>query len=133
MAGMELTLDLDSDVPIYQQMRDRILEAIAGGVRKEGDPLPSTRQLAADFGINFLTVGKAYDLLKQQGVIRINRKSGAVVRRDPNTGPPEPGFIDDWDARMRIMLAEAAVQGFTRSDLVKRVRTLLDQYEGVHP
>lgn len=130
---MELTLDLDSDVPIYQQIRDRILEAIAGGALSEGDPLPSTRQLAADFGINFLTVSKAYDLLKQQGVIRINRKSGAVVRRDPNTGPPEPGFIDDWDARMRVMLAEAAVQGFTRSDLVKRVRTLLEQYEGVHP
>nr|WP_042194360.1 GntR family transcriptional regulator [Kibdelosporangium sp. MJ126-NF4]CEL21267.1 Transcriptional regulator, GntR family [Kibdelosporangium sp. MJ126-NF4]CTQ96165.1 Transcriptional regulator, GntR family [Kibdelosporangium sp. MJ126-NF4] len=130
---MELTLDLDSDVPIYQQIRDRILEAIAHGFLKEGDPLPSTRQLAADFGINFLTVSKAYDLLKQQGVIRINRKSGAVVRRDPNTGPPEPGFIGDWDDRMRVMLAEAAVQGYARSDLVKRVKTLLDQYEGVHP
>ncbi|ALG07481.1 GntR family transcriptional regulator [Kibdelosporangium phytohabitans] len=130
---MELTLDLDSDVPIYQQIRDRVLEAIAEGLLTEGDPLPSTRQLAADFGINFLTVSKAYDQLKQQGVIRINRKSGAVVRRDPNTGPPEPGFIDDWDSRMRVMLAEAAVQGFTRSDLVKRVKTLLDQYEGVHP
>jgi GntR family transcriptional regulator len=130
---MHISVDLDSEVPIYQQIRDRILEAIARGEAKEGDPLPSTRQLAMDFGINFLTVSKAYDLLKKQGVIRINRKSGAVIRRDPNTGPPEPGFIEDWDDRMRVMLAEAAVQGFSRGDLVKRCKMLLDQYEAVHP
>lgn len=131
--GLQLTLDLDSEVPIYQQIRDRILEAIAHGDLKEGDPLPSTRQLAGDFGINFLTVSKAYDLLKQQGVIRVNRKSGAVVRRDTNTGPPEPGFIKDWDERMRVLLAEAAVQGFSRTDLVNRCANLLAQYEGIHP
>ncbi|CAM4032066.1 GntR family transcriptional regulator [Kibdelosporangium persicum] len=130
---MHIDVDLDSEVPIYQQIRDRILEAIARGEAKEGDPLPSTRQLAMDFGINFLTVGKAYDLLRKQGVIRINRKSGAVIRRDPNTGPPEPGFIEDWDDRMRVMLAEAAVQGFSRRDLVNRCKMLLDQYEAVHP
>ncbi|MET0136062.1 MAG: GntR family transcriptional regulator [Kibdelosporangium sp.] len=128
---MHLTVDLDSDVPIYQQIRDRVVEAIARGEAKEGDPLPSTRQLAADFGINFLTVSKAYDLLRQQGVIRINRKSGAVIRRDPSSGPPEPGFGANWEDRMRILLAEATVQGISRPDVVSRCDALLAQFEAV--
>ncbi|MEU6999811.1 GntR family transcriptional regulator [Nonomuraea sp. NPDC046570] len=126
---MHLTLDLDSEVPIYQQIRDRIVEAIARGEAREGDPLPSTRQLAADFGINFHTVNKAYDLLRQQGVIRINRKSGAVVRRDATTGPPEAGFTDDWTERMRVLLADATVHGLERSDVIRRCEAMLDGFK----
>ncbi|MEV5494749.1 GntR family transcriptional regulator [Nonomuraea fuscirosea] len=126
---MQLTLDLDSDVPIYQQIRDRIVEAIAGRQAREGDPLPSTRQLAADFGINFHTVNKAYDLLRQQGVIRINRKSGAVVRRDADTGPPEAPFVDDWEERMRVLLAEATVHGMDRQDVLRRCEAQLIGFE----
>ncbi|GAA2395703.1 GntR family transcriptional regulator [Nonomuraea africana] len=126
---MHLTLDLDSEVPIYQQIRDRIVEAIAERQAREGDPLPSTRQLAADFGINFHTVNKAYDLLRQQGVIRINRKSGAVVRRDAATGPPEAPFIDDWEERMRVLLAEATVHGMDRQDALRRCEALLIGFE----
>jgi GntR family transcriptional regulator len=122
---VQLTLDLDSEVPIYQQLRDRIVEAVARGQARAGDPLPSTRQLAADFGINFHTVNKAYDLLRQQGVIRINRKSGAVIRRDADTGPPEPGFTDDWEERMRVLLAEATVHGLDRDDVIRRCEAIL--------
>ncbi|TDD22265.1 GntR family transcriptional regulator [Nonomuraea diastatica] len=126
---MRLTLDLDSEVPIYQQIRDRIVEEIARRQAHEGDPLPSTRQLAADFGINFHTVNKAYDLLRQQGVIRINRKSGAVIRRDAATGPPEAPFIDDWEERVRVLLAEATVQGMDRQDVLRRCEALLIGFE----
>jgi DNA-binding transcriptional regulator YhcF (GntR family) len=126
---VQLTLDLDSEVPIYQQIRDRIVEAIASRQAREGDPLPSTRQLAADFGINFHTVNKAYDLLRQQGVIRINRKSGAVIRRDAATGPPEATFVDDWEERMRVLLAEATVQGMDRQDALRRCEALLIGFE----
>ncbi|GAA4231379.1 DNA-binding transcriptional regulator YhcF (GntR family) [Streptosporangium album] len=126
--SVHLTLDLDSEVPIYQQIRDRIVEAIARGQAREGDPLPSTRQLAGDFGINFHTVNKAYDLLRQQGVIRINRKSGAVVRRDATTGPPEAGFTDDWEERMRVLLAEATVHGLDRETVTRRCEAMLAEF-----
>ncbi|MEO3791251.1 GntR family transcriptional regulator [Nonomuraea sp. B10E15] len=125
---MNLHLDLDSEVPIYQQIRDRIVEAIARGEAVEGDPLPSTRQLAADFGINFHTVNKAYDLLKREGVIRVNRKSGAVVRRDPSSGPPEPGFAADWEERALVLLAEATVHGLDRDEVVRRCQALLARF-----
>jgi len=80
----------DSIVPVYQQIRNRIVEAIAAGELPAGSGLPSTRQLAVDLGINFHTVNKAYDLLRREGLLRIGRKAGAVVQRDTAGGPPGP-------------------------------------------
>ncbi|MDH6125024.1 GntR family transcriptional regulator [Kitasatospora sp. GP82] len=115
---MILSIDLSSDVPIYQQIRDRIVEAIASGELVEGSPLPSTRQLAADLGVNFHTVNKSYDLLRQEGLVRLNRKSGAVVQRDAGSGPPEAGFTDEWAARLRTLLAEAVAHGVDGSSVL---------------
>jgi DNA-binding transcriptional regulator YhcF (GntR family) len=125
-----LTLDLDSEVPIYQQIRDRVVEAIADGVLTEGSALPSTRQLGVDLGINFHTVNKAYDLLRAQGVIRVNRKSGAVVRRDARSGPAEPGYADEWQARLRTLLAEAVVLGLDQDEVVRRSGAVLASFKG---
>lgn len=108
---MLIPLVLGSDVPIYQQIRDRVVEGIASGALPAGTSLPSTRGLAADCGINFHTVNKAYDLLRQEGLVQLTRKQGAVVARDHHTGPPPPGFVDDWKARARTLLAEAIAQG----------------------
>jgi DNA-binding transcriptional regulator YhcF (GntR family) len=121
---MILNVDLASEVPIYQQLRDRIVEAIADGVLTEGSPLPATRALAADFGINFHTVNKAYDLLRQQGLIRLNRKTGAVV-----TPPaPDPGFPADWTARARTLLAEAVAKGLPADSILDACRSVLDSF-----
>ncbi len=125
---MLLTLDLDSEVPIYQQIRDRIVEAIADGVLAEDSALPSTRQLGADLGINFHTVNKAYDLLRTQGFIRINRKTGAVVRRDAASGPAEEGYADEWQERLRTLLAEAVALGLAPREVTGRCETVLDSF-----
>lgn len=128
---MNLTLDLQSEVPIYQQIRDRVVEQIAMGESKRGDPLPSTRQLAADFGINFHTVNKAYDLLRQEGIIRINRKSGAVVHRDQFVGDPvDAAFVHAWRDRLRVLLAEATVQGVHNQDVLVHCAELLATFKG---
>ncbi|WP_441249073.1 GntR family transcriptional regulator [Kitasatospora sp. McL0602] len=115
---MILSIDLGSEVPIYQQIRDQVVEAIAGGGLVEGSPLPSTRQLAGDLGINFHTVNKAYDLLRREGLLQLNRKSGAVVRRDARSGPPEAGFGEEWGGRLRTLLAEAVAQGMDGAEVL---------------
>jgi DNA-binding transcriptional regulator YhcF (GntR family) len=116
-----ISLDLSGDVPIYQQLRDRIVEGIAAGTLAAGESLPSTRQLAADFGINFHTVNKAYDLLRQQGFVRVNRKSGAVV------GPvaADDAFTADWSGRARTVLAEAVAKGLSADEVLATCRALL--------
>jgi GntR family transcriptional regulator len=116
---MLLSIEPDGPVPIYQQIRDRIVEAIADGAQPAGSGLPSTRQLAVDLGVNFHTVNKSYDLLRQEGLLRISRKSGAVVQRDAGSGPPDPGWVQDWAARLRTLLAEAAAQGLPERDIIR--------------
>jgi GntR family transcriptional regulator len=115
---MLLTVDLASDVPIYQQIRDRIVEAIAAGRIAAGSPLPTTRQLAVDLGVNFHTVNKAYDLLRQEGLLRLNRKTGAVIHRDARSGPPDTGYPGDWQARLHTLLAEAVAHGLSDTEVL---------------
>ncbi|HEY2694282.1 MAG TPA: GntR family transcriptional regulator [Pseudonocardiaceae bacterium] len=124
-----LNVDLASEVPIYQQLRDRIVEAIADGVLTGGSSLPATRALAADFGINFHTVNKAYDLLRQQGLIRLNRKTGAVVTATVVDAP----FRADWTARARTLLAEAIARGLPADEVLQTCRTVLDSFPTAQP
>ena len=116
---MLLRIEPDGPVPIYQQIRDRIVEAIATGEAPTGTGLPATRQLAVDLGVNFHTVNKGYDLLRQEGLLRIGRKAGAVVQRDATSGPPKPGWEEDWTARLRTMLAEATAQGLSPEEIIR--------------
>jgi GntR family transcriptional regulator len=122
---MLLSIEPDGPVPIYQQIRDRIVEAIASGEQPAGSALPSTRQLAVDLGINFHTVNKSYDILRQEGLVRINRKSGAVIRRDAGSGPPDPGWTQDWTGRLATVLAEAAAQGMGADEIAWQCRAAI--------
>ncbi|MFP3578901.1 MULTISPECIES: GntR family transcriptional regulator [unclassified Arthrobacter] len=121
---MILTVDLDNEVPIYQQLRDQVVEAIAVGELRPGSPLPATRALAADSGINFHTVNKAYDLLRREGLIRLNRKTGAVV----TVPDPHPSFPADWAARAKTLLAEAVAKGMPTEELLATCRSVIDSF-----
>ena len=68
-----------SEVPIYQQIRDQIVMGISDGRLQPGEALPTVRALAAEIGINSMTVNKAYQLLKLQGYITTDRRNGARV------------------------------------------------------
>lgn len=72
-------IDTLSEVPIYTQICNGIIKEIAEGNLKNGDELPSVRQLAKDFGINPMTVNKAYGILKSENVIEIDRRVGSIV------------------------------------------------------
>lgn len=125
---MQVEIDPASDVPIYQQLRDGVVDGIANGTLAPGDPLASVRQVAVAFGINVATVSKGYDLLRTEGLIRTNRKSGSVVVRGPESGPPAPGFVGEWAGRLRPMLAEAVDQGVSDADIRSTVSELLDAF-----
>lgn len=125
---MILTVDPASETPIYQQIRDQIVVAIGSGRLTAGSPLPSTRQLAVDLGINFHTVNKAYDLLRQEGLLRLSRGSGAVVLRDGRSGQAERGYERAWRVRLRTLLAEAVAQGVSADSIVDGCRAELESF-----
>lgn len=65
--------------PIYRQLRDRVIALILEGALREGDAVPSVRQVAADFRINPLTVMKAYQALADEGLLEKRRGLGLFV------------------------------------------------------
>ena len=68
--------------PIYRQLRDQVVAMILDGVLKEGDPLPSVRNVAAEYRINPLTVLKGYQQLVEEGLVETRRGRGMFI----NTG-----------------------------------------------
>jgi DNA-binding transcriptional regulator YhcF (GntR family) len=126
---MQIDIDPGSEVPIYQQLHDRIVEAIAADELPAGTPLASVRQLASAFGINLATVAKGYDLLRREGLVRTNRRSGSVVARDAASGPPAAtAFTLAWSARLRTLLAEGVAQGLTDRDIDEAVTAELRRF-----
>jgi GntR family transcriptional regulator len=74
----------DESQPIYRQLRDRVVAMMLEGVLKEGEPLPSVRQVAAEYRLNPLTVLKAYQQLADEGLVEKRRGLGMFVA--PNAG-----------------------------------------------
>jgi GntR family transcriptional regulator len=69
----------DEGSPIYRQLRDRVVAMILEGVLKEGDPLPSVRNVAAEFRLNPLTVLKGYQQLVDEQLVEKRRGRGMYV------------------------------------------------------
>jgi GntR family transcriptional regulator len=69
----------DNSQPIYRQLRDRVVAMILEGVLKEGDPLPSVRNVAAEFRLNPLTVLKGYQQLVDEQLVEKRRGRGMYV------------------------------------------------------
>jgi GntR family transcriptional regulator len=65
--------------PIYRQLRDRVVAMIIDGVLKEGDPLPSVRNVAAEYRVNPLTVLKGYQQLVDEGLVESRRGLGMFI------------------------------------------------------
>ncbi|MGA9342053.1 MAG: GntR family transcriptional regulator [Rhodanobacteraceae bacterium] len=74
-----MSITWNDSTPIYRQLRDRVVAMILDGVLGAGDPLPSVRQVAADFQINPITVSKAYQELVDENLVEKRRGLGMYV------------------------------------------------------
>src|ERR1700681_1143783 len=72
--------DWNDSQPIYRQLRDRVVAMILDGVLNEGDPLPSVRNVAAEFRVNPLTVLKAYQELVDEELVEKKRGLGMFLK-----------------------------------------------------
>ena len=69
----------NDDIPIYRQLRDRVVAMILEGVLGDGDALPSVRNVAAEYRLNPLTVLKGYQELVDEGLVEKKRGRGMFV------------------------------------------------------
>jgi GntR family transcriptional regulator len=75
-----MDLEWNDGQPIYRQLRDRVVAMILDGVLKEGDPLPSVRNVAAEYRVNPLTVLKGYQQLVDEELVEKRRGLGMFVK-----------------------------------------------------
>lgn len=118
--AVDITIDPLSPVPLYQQIRDRIVEAIGRGELHRGDTLASVRQLAGAFAINPATVAKAYDQLRTEGFIGTNAKSGSFIAADRDTATPSPNDLASFNSRLCTLLAEGRAKGMSAAELMQQ-------------
>ncbi len=122
---MVIQIDFQSDEAIYMQLRNQIIFSIATSALREGDSLPSVRQLADDVGINMHTVNKAYTVLRQEGFVTIDRRRGAVVSLDLDKERALSQIRDN----MRVELARAHCRKIPREDLYALIDEVYEEYE----
>jgi GntR family transcriptional regulator len=88
--------------PIYRQLRDRVVDLILDGVLNEGDPLPSVRNVAAEYRVNPLTVLKSYQQLVDEGLVESRRGRGMYVNPGARAlllaGERQKFLSDEWPA-----------------------------------
>jgi len=122
MSNMILKLEFTGEVPLYQQIRNQIVMGIASGELVPGEHLPTIRALAEETGINMMTVSKAYQLLRQEGYISTDRRSGAVVcRREPGT--PMTATLEN----LRLQLCELRAAGLGKEDILALCEKLMNE------
>ncbi|NCC45296.1 MAG: GntR family transcriptional regulator, partial [Clostridia bacterium] len=107
-----IEIDFNSEEAIYMQLRNQIIFGIATSQIRDGDTLPSVRQLADIIGINMHTVNKAYAVLKQEGIVSIDRRRGAVICIDTN----KLFAMEDLRADLRVALAKGRCRNITRQE-----------------
>lgn len=112
---MIIELDMNSSTPIYVQLRNQIVMGIGRGELKLGESLPTARQLAQDIGVNTMTVNKAYQILKTEGYIKIDRRHGAIVSDNIDM---DIVFREKLENELELLLAEAAINGMDKNDFL---------------
>ena len=111
---MIIKIDFNSDVAIYMQLRNQIIIGIAQDEIKDGESLPSVRQLADELGVNMHTVNKAYARLREDGYLKLDRRKGAVVCVSLDT---RPRHLETMNVHMRMMVAEAVCKNITVEEM----------------
>jgi GntR family transcriptional regulator len=122
-----LKIDFDSDIPIYIQIKNQVVEGIARGELEEGEELPSVRGLADDIGVNMHTVNKAYSLLKDEGYIKIDRRKGAFISL--NLKSSNENFKENLNYEIEYYMAECFNRGISKEDIKSYIDTIFSGFK----
>ena len=119
-------IDFSSDEAFYLQLRNQIIMGIATERLRNGESLPSVRDMAEIIGINMHTVNKTYAILRQEGYLRLDRRRGAVV----SVNPDRLRKLEDFKANLKVNLAEALCNGISTDEIHSAVDEVLKEITG---
>ena len=126
---MILRIDQMSPHPVYLQIRDQIVGAIARGELLPADRLPSVRALASDLGVNLHTVNKAYAVLRDEGYLLMRGRAGAIVADYAQAATVERKAASAEKLAMSLyhLALEHCAQGGTEEAFLEEARTQADR------
>ena len=130
---MIIKINMKSETPIYLQLRNEIVKGIGKGEFEIGESLPTVRQMAAELGVNTMTVSKAYQLLKSEGFIVTDRRKGSIVctpQSDENKLGGE--FQEKLADELELLSAEASIRGMEQEDFMELCRKAFQRMEVVY-
>ncbi|MGO4475004.1 GntR family transcriptional regulator [Massilia sp. 2TAF26] len=115
-----MTIGWNDNAPIYRQLKDRVIGMMLDGVLKAGDPLPSVRQIAAEYQLNPITVSKAYQELVDDNLVEKRRGIGMYVTEGASekllASERERFLREEWPAMLeRIRLLGLDVELLMRA------------------
>lgn len=122
---MFISIDFNSEEAIYQQLCNQIIVAIATEQLREGEYLPSVRDMAETIGINMHTVNKAYGILKSQGYLQVDRRRGAVVALDID----QVKATLELEKKLQLILAQAICKNVAKEDVHAIVDQIYREFE----
>lgn len=123
---MYIEIDFNSEEALYVQLRNQIIVGIATAEYREGDTLPSVRQLADTIGINMHTVNKAYTVLKQEGFVKVDRRRGAVIAIDID----KLRAMEEVKRDLRVTLAKASCKNISKEEVYELIDEIYRGYGG---
>ena len=121
---MFIEIDFNSDEAIYMQLRNQIIMGIAASRFREGDMLPSVRQLADHIGINMHTVNKAYTVLRQEGDVKVDRRKGVMIAVDAD----KLKAMEDVRNDLLVTLAKASCKNISREEVHALIDEIYEDY-----
>lgn len=124
---MYIEIDFNSDEAIYLQLRNQIIMGIAKAQYREGDSLPSVRQLADAIGINMHTVNKAYTVLKQEGFVKVDRRKGAVIAIDID----KLQTMEEIRRELLVIVAKGSCKNISREEFHLLIDEIYEKYGGL--
>ncbi len=124
---MLIEVDFNSDEALYLQLCNQIIMGIATAQFREGDSLPSVRQLADLVGINMHTVNKAYTVLRQEGFVKVDRRKGAVIAIDVD----RLRTIAELKKELRVILAKGSCKDISREEMHALIDEIYEEYGGM--
>jgi GntR family transcriptional regulator len=122
-----LQIDPRSPEPIYLQIVEGVKAAVAKGLLKPGDKMPSVREMAMELTINHNTITKAYQELERERVIEVIRGRGTFIAVEPSV-PNREARKEELKEAMRRMLVEAHLLQIDDSELLAMFQKVMDEW-----
>lgn len=125
---MHIHLDPSSELQLYKQLANQLIELIAKGKLKNGDTLPSVRSMASDLGINVSTVSKSYHELEEKGLIELKPKAKAIIIGGQKKELEETE-VEKVENALKPIMAEAIARGLEKDQMTSLFHRILKQWK----